>query len=215
MGHFGSVKTKVEVLEQTRGDRVYLTAVRGKPTTVYISSLNAEDPAQLNWSDAVVVYLGADGAKMSASSSLAVDDEWARPLRIEFASDRISALRRESPDDGTREKEGSQPKDEELTRLSETMAIGMTREEANRQLRAFKTRYRIRITASARLYDGSHLDGDAFGEREVELLNSDEWEFSGLRQLTHFNPPYSRVTLFFEGDKLRRIEHWTFPIELP
>ena len=91
----------------------------------------------------------------------------------------------------------------------------MSRAETYQHRLAFKTLYRIRMSASAKSSYASHLDGDPFGESEVLLLHSDVWEFSGLRELTRSNPACSRVTLYFEADRLRKMEHWTFPFELP
>jgi len=215
MGHFGLAKRRWRC-EQARLYRFEPSAIQGKPTTIYISSPNAEDPAQLNWSDAVAVYLEPDRSKLKPDGSRIICEEWAPPLRIELMNDQISALWTEPRRVTTHACDYVYKSiDEELARLSATLAVGMARAEANRQLLSFKTLYRIRMTASALRGYKSHLSVDPFGEREVQLLRTDVWEFEGLRELTSFNPPYSRVTLYFEGDKLRKIRHWTFPVEFP
>jgi hypothetical protein len=50
---------------------------------------------------------------------------------------------------------------------------------------------------------------------ESLLMASQAWRFDGLEEQLHFDPFYSRVTLYFRSEHLERIEHWWNLFELP
>jgi hypothetical protein len=60
---------------------------------------------------------------------------------------------------------------------------------------------------------GESTDMDLYKEL---LLKNNAWQFSGFKSLSKYQDPfYSRISLYFQDEKLAKIIHWSSPYEMP
>jgi len=105
----------------------------------------------------------------------------------------------------------------EINRLSPEIAIGFSRDDVYKTIIAFDTKLSKQVgpfvVGLQEFRTGKNKSEPEF--RKLILAN-DAWQFDGLKQLSRYkNPFYSRVTLYFSGDRLSKIRHWSAPYEMP
>ncbi len=196
-GPFEIGESKIEALKQTKGLGVHLEPVVAED--IHIKNPNMNDLIRLNSSDGILVWLGGQ--------------PW--PLRIEFTNDRVSALWPKFDNDAYSPK-SKQELDRELARLSSIIKVGSTRIDTYKTLLDFRTSYSLEvgnfIVGYQKFIEAHRFEGSDY---DAMLMQNSAWQFTGLRDLVWFNPYYSEVTLYFDGNKLKKIRHWRFPFEVP
>jgi hypothetical protein len=139
------------------------------------------------------------------------------PLRIEFTNGVVSKTWPQievipsSPPE-------MQKVETELARLQSTVVPGMTRKEVYDRLAGFDTPFPLTAENFIPGYQEFRVKGIPnpwTDEFKALLLRTNTWQFQGLKELLWYKPYYSTVTLYFHDNKLKRIEHYHFPVELP
>lgn len=179
-----------------------LYEIEPAPTrTLYVSSPTRETFERFPTNDGVLIWLKSH--------------PW--PLRIEFAKDVVDKTWPPFEPNEFAPKE-MQEIEAELRRLRSLILPGMARPAVYDAVLAFDTVYSMTV--------GNFVPGyQEFREKGVPrpwpeefktlLLRADAWKFEGLKEILWYNPYHSKVTLYFEDDKLKRVEHWHFITELP
>jgi hypothetical protein len=120
------------------------------------------------------------------------------PLRIEIKADTI-----------TRVMGGAS----ELDFLRDSIRPGRTRTEALAALRAQAQGHRLNVEPFVPGGDAITLPVSL--EALGRVLDANRWRFDVAPSLCGFQAFYSRVDLVFETDRLKLIQHFCFPYELP
>jgi hypothetical protein len=195
-GPFSIGEDKAAVLAKLE-DITDLHLVTVAPVTdAYLDPPTGQSVHELDSSDVALVWL----------------DHHPFPLRIEYKDDVVARTW------GTEsECRASKPRMniacEELKRLNSAIGVGLTRDQSYQAVLSFPTQLSKQMAASAL---GTSVVGESASDHRRHLLESDAWEFDGLRDQSRFsNPYYSNVTLYFSGGRLARVKHWSAPYELP
>lgn len=89
--------------------------------------------------------------------------------------------------------------------------IGETKVDVLRTIEGSGTSHVTVVLGSGLL--GKFLDVNR--DRSALLRDQDAWSVDALGSLCPFDPFYSRVALYFEGERLHRIKHFCLAYELP
>lgn len=184
-----------------------------KPRPFHDTLLEAPDMTELqrNFSedDGIVVWFG---------------QAFGVPMRLEFVGD---TLERSwpifEPKTWSNPNPGHDEIDAAMLVFQDHITIGMSRNDVFERIAGNETGQKAYVsTHVARL--------DIFEEQTYErrlfdpsysafVRDAPGWSFTGLNHLIWYSsfaaPHYSRVSLFFENDRLQRIEHFHGPMELP
>ncbi len=90
-------------------------------------------------------------------------------------------------------------------------AIGETKVDALRAIEVVGASHVNAVLSSGLLGEFLNVDSD----RSALLRDHDGWSVDALGSMCPFDPFYSRVALYFEGERLRRIAHFCLAYELP
>tara|TARA_R110001583_G_scaffold112684_2_gene262590 strand:+ start:190206 stop:190880 length:675 start_codon:yes stop_codon:yes gene_type:complete len=184
-----------------------------KPRPFHDTLLEAPDRTELqrNFSEdeGIVVWFGqAFGA----------------PMRLEFLGD---TLERTWPTFEPKTWSNPNPRYDEINAamlaFQDQITIGMSRSDVFERIAGNETGLKAFVSTHVAHVD--IFDAQSYERRQVDPSYSDfvrdnsGWSFTGLHHLIWYSsfvaPHYSQVSLFFENDRLQRIEHFHGPVELP
>ncbi len=145
------------------------------------------------------------------------------PTRLEFEGDTLVAYWPvETPKTWSNPNPGYDEADEAILAFQDRIAIGMSRENVFRSVaqsgQEIGTAVRGHVVGAQR-YRPVPLDElAADSEYSDFVMSKSSWEFDGLKSAVWYSllkePYYSRVRLYFEDDKLVRVEHWHGPLRI-
>lgn len=146
------------------------------------------------------------------------------PMRLEFAGDTLARMWPTfAPKTWSNPNPGYDAIDDAMLSLQDQITIGISRSDVFEWIASHD--------AGLAAYVSTHVArADTFRDLTYEQLQGDPsysefvyeqsgWRFTGLDHLLWYSgfatPYYSRVSLFFERERLARIEHFHGPTELP
>lgn len=146
------------------------------------------------------------------------------PMRLEFVGD---TLERSWPVFEPKMRSNPNPGYDEIDAamlvFQDQIAIGMSRNDVFVRIASNETG--LKAYVSTHVARADVFSGQSYQLRLVDpsystfVNDASGWRFTGLHHLiwySSFVPPYySRVSLFFENDRLQRIEHFHGPKEMP
>ncbi len=183
------------------------------PRPFHDTLLEAPDMVELqrNFSedDGVIVYFG---------QALGV------PMRLEFIDDTLDrSWPIFEPKTSSIPNPGYDEIDAAMLAFQEQITVGMSRNDVFERIAGNETGVKAYVSTHVARVD--IFDTQPYERRLVDSSYSDfvhdtsGWSFTGLHHLLWYSsfvtPYYSRVSLFFENNRLQRIEHFHGPTELP
>lgn len=146
------------------------------------------------------------------------------PMRLEFAGDTLVRMwPKFVPKTRSNPNPGDIAIDEAMLSFQDQITIGMSRSEVFGRIASHGTG--LTASVSTHVARSDVFRGLSFQQLQNDLSYSEfvyeqsGWRFSGLGHLLWYSgfstPYYSQVSLFFEHERLARIEHFHGPAELP
>ena len=209
-GEYGPVsvgQTKLEARAALKSQGLWRVHPVVYPKRYINNPTRADLAAQLSEDAGVMVWIG--------------HHPW--PLRIEFDGEFVT---RTWPDDSISPSapEHMKVKAREVARLQQRIKPGAHRGQIFDTIAAFETPFDVSVgnfvVGYQRFYvmDRKEIRANDAQYEELILAN-DGWRFNGLKDEIWYAPiiePWtSIVTIYFREDRIERIEHEHFPIELP
>lgn len=104
----------------------------------------------------------------------------------------------------------------EIKRLGNLIHSGIARDALYKLLNGFDSSLSMQLGNFVVGYQSFRVNKNApQKEYQALLLSNNAWSFTGLRDLLWLNHYYSNVKVYFKDEKLIKIEHWRFLVELP
>jgi len=167
---------------------------------IYIASPDNNDLKRLNTENGIVIWVNRDPL----------------PLRVEFLENKVVKTW------GARNKciaskESMNIACRKIAHINQEIDTGDSRTEVYEVITKNKNGVSIQVGNFVPGYQqfriGQSTDIELYKEL---LLRSDAWEFSGFKSLSKYQDPfYSRISLYFQSEKLVKIIHWSSPYEMP
>jgi hypothetical protein len=199
-GPFSIGENKSSALAKTERITTLSSVVAVASRELYIENPSQSELHQLDEDDGILVWV----------------DHHPWPLRIELENNAVAKIWG-APMPCTASKERMNIACTEINRLSAQFSAGMSRQDAYRAIVTFHTSLSKQVgnfvVGPKELSPAAQATAR---EYRNFLLSKNGWQFEGLKELPRFNEPfYSTVTLYFRGDRLIKIKHWSAPYELP
>ncbi|WP_028956093.1 hypothetical protein [Sulfitobacter sp. 20_GPM-1509m] len=146
------------------------------------------------------------------------------PMRLEFAGDTLDRMWPTfEPRRGSNPNPGYDAIDDAMLSFQNQIAIGISRNDVFERIASQDTG--LTAYVSTHVVREDTFDDLSYEQAQVDpsysgfIYEQRGWRFTGLDHLLWYSgfatPHYSRVSLFFDREKLARIEHSHGPIELP
>lgn len=146
------------------------------------------------------------------------------PMRLEFFGDTLDRTwPKFEPKKWSNPNPGYDEIDAAMLAFQDQITIGMSRSEVFERIAGNETGLKAYVSTHVARID--IFDAQSYEQRLVDpsysefVRDGSGWRFDGLNHLIWYSsftaPHYSRVSLFFENDRLQRIEHFHGPTELP
>ena len=167
---------------------------------IYIESPDNSDLKKLDTENGIVIWVNKDP----------------QPLRVEFLDNKVAKTWGAS-NKCIASKESMNIACRKTSSINQEIHTGNSRAEVYEVVTKNKNGVSIQVGNFVPGYQqfriGQSTDIDLYKEL---LLKNNAWEFTGLKTLSKYQDPfYSRISLYFQSERLAKIIHWSSPYEMP